>query len=173
VLDNVPAWAANRLALLVKAPKRYLLDPALAAAAAGLTARGILTDSGLTGGFFDAFGTAQFRPEIALLHPRPTLHHLRETHGRQEVDLVIDIRAGRVVGIEFKAGATPDSRDAKAPGGGSGTSSGMASLPVRSCIALWPVRARRPDLRRPAVRSLGVTVRASEATRAGGIGGLR
>ena len=113
MLDNVPAWAANRLALLVKAPKRYLLDPALAAAAAGLTARGILTDSGLTGGFFDAFGTAQFRPEIALLHPRPTLHHLRETHGRQEVDLVIDMGAGRIVGLEFKAGATPDSRDAR------------------------------------------------------------
>jgi hypothetical protein len=38
---------------------------------------------------------------------------LRETHGRQEVDLVIDMGAGRVVGIEFKAGATPDSRDVR------------------------------------------------------------
>lgn len=35
------------------------------------------------------------------MHPRPTLHHLRETHGRQEVDL------------EFKAGATPDAGDAR------------------------------------------------------------
>lgn len=125
MLDKVSAWGTNRLTSLVKAPKRYLLDPALAAAAAGLTARDILTDSGLTGRFFDAFGTAQLHPEIALLHPRPTLHHLRETHGRQEVDLVIDMGAGRVVGIEFKAGATPDSRDARhlrwlrdQPGGG-------------------------------------------------------
>jgi predicted AAA+ superfamily ATPase len=34
VLDKVPAWGTNRLTSLVKAPKRYLLDPALAAAAA-------------------------------------------------------------------------------------------------------------------------------------------
>ena len=112
MLDKVPARGTNRLTSLVKAPKRYLLDPALATAAAGLTAHDILT-AGLTGRFFDAFGTAQLRPETALIHTRPTLHHLRETHGRQEVDLVIDMGAGRVVDLKFKAGATPDSSDAR------------------------------------------------------------
>ncbi len=113
VLDKVPAWGANRLTSLVRAPKRYLLDAGLAAAAAGLTARDILANSGLAGRFFDAFGTSQLRPEIALMHPRPTLHHLREAHGRQEVDLVLDMGPGRVVGLEFKAGATPDAGDAR------------------------------------------------------------
>lgn len=113
VLDKVPAWSANRLRSLVKAPKRYLIDPGLAATAAGLTAIDILNDADLLGRFFDAFGTAQLRPEIALMHPRPTLYHLRETHGRQEVDLVIDMGAGRVVGLEFKAGSAPTRRDAK------------------------------------------------------------
>jgi predicted AAA+ superfamily ATPase len=32
VLDLVPAWFSNRIKRLVKAPKRYLVDPALVAA---------------------------------------------------------------------------------------------------------------------------------------------
>lgn len=113
VLDKVPAWSTNRFTSLVKGPKRYLLDPGLAAAAAGLTGPDVLGDPDLVGRFFDAFGTAQIRPEIALAHPRPSLHHLRERHGRKEVDLVVDMGAGRVVGLEFKAGTSPGARDAR------------------------------------------------------------
>ena len=36
VLDLVPAWFSNRIKRLVKAPKRYLVDPALVAAVLGL-----------------------------------------------------------------------------------------------------------------------------------------
>jgi len=32
VLELVPAWASNRLTRLIKTPKRYLVDPALAGA---------------------------------------------------------------------------------------------------------------------------------------------
>jgi len=113
VLDPVPAWTTNRLSRLTKAPKRYLRDCALAAAAAQLTAADVLADTALTGRFFDAFGLSQLRPEVALMYPRPNLHHLRNEAGRREVDLVLDLGAGRVVALEFKAGAAPDAHDAR------------------------------------------------------------
>jgi len=113
VLDVVPAWSSNRIDRLVKAGKRYMIDSGLAAVAAGLTREAILQDHDLMGRYFDAFATSQFRPEIALMHPRPTLHHLRLEAGRREVDLVFELGPGRVLGFEFKAGAAPDANDAR------------------------------------------------------------
>lgn len=113
ILETVPAWSSNRLQRLVTAGKRYVVDPGLAAVAAGLTGSHLLSEPDLLGRFFDAFGTAQLRPEIALTHPRPRLHHLRVEGGRREIDLVVELGAGRVVGIEFKASAAPRRDDAK------------------------------------------------------------
>ncbi len=101
------------MSLLAKAPKRYLIDTGLAAAAANLTLADIFADPGLTGRFFDAFAAPQLRPELALMYPRPVAHHLRVQGGRREVDLVVDVGAGRVVALEFKAGAVPRADDAK------------------------------------------------------------
>lgn len=113
VLDIVPAWATNRINRLVKAGKRYVVDTALAAAAAGLTRKAVLDDDDLLGRYFDAFATSQLRPEVALTQPRPGMHHLRLEAGRREVDLVVELGPGRVLGFEFKAGAAPDADDAK------------------------------------------------------------
>jgi len=113
VLESVPAWSHNRLNRLTKQAKRYVIDSGLAAAAARLTPQIVLSDNDLTGRYFDAFATAQLRPEIAMTYPRPSLHHLRVEAGRREVDLVIDMGNSRVVGIEFKAGSAPTRDDAK------------------------------------------------------------
>jgi len=72
-----------------------------------------LADPDLAGRYFDAFAAAQLRPEVALMYPRPTSYHLRVEGGRREVDLVFDMGAGRVVALEFKAGAAPSIDDAK------------------------------------------------------------
>jgi len=113
VLDIVPAWANGRLNRLVKAGKRYLVDPGLAAAAVGLTAADVLADNDLVGRCFDAFTTAQLRPELALTHRRPYLHHLRAEAGRREIDLIVELGASQLVGLECKAGAAPSTNDAK------------------------------------------------------------
>lgn len=112
LLDRLPAWSSNRLTRLVKRPKRYLTDPALAVSAARIDAATILRDGDLLGRILDTFVTAQLRPEIALLQPRSRLHHLRTESGRHEVDLVIDLGGGRVVGIEVKAASAPGTKDA-------------------------------------------------------------
>lgn len=113
VLDVVPAWASNRLKRLTKSGKRYLVDSALAAAAAGIDAGEILHDADLRGRWFDAFATMQIRAELAAFSPSRRLHHLRVEGGRHEVDLVIDLGRGRLFGLEFKAGATPTRHDAR------------------------------------------------------------
>jgi len=113
VLDVVPAWSNNRLSRLIKTGKRYMVDTGLAATAAGISAEAVLANGDLVGRYFDAFATAQLRPEMALSYPRPILHHLRMEAGRREIDLVIEIGGSRIVAIEFKAGVAPTLGDAK------------------------------------------------------------
>ena len=47
------------------------------------------------------------------MQPRPGMHHLRLEAGRREVDLVVELGPGRVLGFEFKAGAAPTGDDAR------------------------------------------------------------
>lgn len=112
LLDRLPAWSSNRLSRLMKRPKRYLADPALAVSAARVDAATILRDGDLLGRVLDTFVAAQLRPEVAL-EPRARLHHLRTESGRQEVDLIVDLGVGRIVGIEVKAASAPGARDAR------------------------------------------------------------
>lgn len=113
VAEAVPAWRSNRLKRLVHQPKRYLIDPALIAAALRIEVQGVMRDGELLGRVLDTFVAAQLRPELAVSASRPRLHHLRTEQGRHEVDLVGELAGGRVVGIEVKAGASPTARDAR------------------------------------------------------------
>ena len=113
VLDIVPAWTSNRLKRLTKAGKRYLVDTALAAAAADVNEHEIIRESDLRGRWFDAFAVMQLRAELAAASPRRAMHHVRVEGGRHEVDLVIDVGRGRLFGIEFKAGTAPALADAR------------------------------------------------------------
>lgn len=112
LIDLVPTWSTNRLNRLTKRAKRYLTDPALALAAARVDERSVLRDGDLLGRILDTFVAAQLRPEVALLHPRARLHHLRSRDG-QEVDVVIDVGRGQVVAMEVKASSAPSVRDAR------------------------------------------------------------
>ncbi|KLL11133.1 ATP-binding protein [Protofrankia coriariae] len=112
LIDLVPAWSTNRLNRLTKRAKRYLTDPAFALAAARVDERSVLRDGDLLGRMLDTFVVAQLRPEVALLHPRARLHHLRSRDG-QEVDVVIDLGGGQVIAIEIKASSAPTVRDAR------------------------------------------------------------
>ncbi|WP_239313035.1 ATP-binding protein [Frankia sp. Cj3] len=110
--ELVPAWATNRLNRLTKRAKRYLTDPALALAAARVDERSVLRDGDLLGRLIDTFVVAQLRPEVTLLHPHARLHHIRSRDG-QEIDVVIDLGGGEVIGIEIKASSAPTARDAR------------------------------------------------------------
>jgi uncharacterized protein len=113
LLDLVPAWTSNRLSRLIKRAKRYLVDPALALAAGRIDHELVLSDPDLLGRVLDTFVAAQLRPEVDLLQPRARVHHLRTEAGRQEVDIVIDLGAGRLIAAEIKATSAPTRKDAR------------------------------------------------------------
>ena len=113
VIDHAPAWTSNRLKRLVRSPKRYLVDPALVAGILRLDADAILRDGDLLGRVLDTFVAAQLRAELAIAECRPRLYHLRQEQGRHEIDLLAELSATRVIGIEIKASAAPRSDAAR------------------------------------------------------------
>ena len=112
-VDLVPAWTSNRLKRLVLSPKRYVVDPALMAAAARIGRSDIVDNADLLGRLIDTFVVAELRSHLAVESVRPTLSHIRTGGGRNEVDLVIEYDGGRVFGIEIKATSVPRPRDAR------------------------------------------------------------
>ncbi len=112
VLDVVPAWLTNRLARLVKAPKRYVTDPSLVGAALRVDEASVMRDGDLMGRVLDTFVAAQLRPEIEMSTRRPRLFHLRDKNGRHEIDLLAELGDDRVIAVEVKASASPARRDA-------------------------------------------------------------
>jgi predicted AAA+ superfamily ATPase len=113
VVQAIPAWASNRLKRLVLSPKRYLVDPALAAGTLGLDARAVLRDGDLLGRILDTFVVAQLRGELSASLTRTRLFHLRQEQGRHEIDVLAELGGDRVVAVEVKATAAPRKDDAR------------------------------------------------------------
>jgi len=107
VTEHVPAWRSSRLGRLVGTPKRYLTDPALLGPLLGLDARSVMRNADVLGRVIDTFVTAQLRPELPVCDEAPRLFHLREAHGRHEVDLMAEAADGRIAAFEIKASAAP------------------------------------------------------------------
>ena len=55
---------------------------------------------------------AQLRAQAVVSAHRCRLYHLRQHHGRHEVDVVVELDARQVIGIEIKATAAPSGGDA-------------------------------------------------------------
>lgn len=113
VMDRVPAWTSNRLKRLILSPKRYVVDPALVAAALHLDADAIARDGDLLGRFLDSFVFAQLRADAIRAESRPRLYHVRQRQGRQEVDSVAEVGGSKIIGVEVKAGAAVTHADAR------------------------------------------------------------
>ena len=113
IVDSLPAWTTNRLKRLTRSAKRHLVDTGLWAAILGADARAVTLDGDLLGRSLETFVTAQLRAEATVAANPHKLFHLRTEQGRHEVDLVAEIGAHRVVGIEVKASGAPSIGDAR------------------------------------------------------------
>lgn len=113
VVDLVPAWSNSRLKRMVLAPKRYMIDPGLMAAAGRFGRADLFADADILGRTIDTFVTAEIRAHLAVEPGSPTLAHLRTPGGRQKVDLMVEYDGGRVVAIEVKATSAPTRNDAR------------------------------------------------------------
>jgi predicted AAA+ superfamily ATPase len=103
-------WARNLGKRLIHSPKVYLNDSGLLAYALGATVDRFNSQGNLTGAVLENFVLMELRKQCAWSATRPELFYWRTASG-QEVDIVLEDRGGRVVGIEVKAAATVGSRD--------------------------------------------------------------
>jgi len=106
----IPAWTGGLGRRMVKSPKMSLLDTGLMAHVLGLEVARFDRDPTLAGPVFETLVAAEIRKQIGWSSVRPALSHFRSSTGA-EVDLVLEDRAGLLIGIEVKARATVNGSD--------------------------------------------------------------
>jgi hypothetical protein len=103
-------WARNLGKRLIQTPKVYLNDTGLLSHLLGMTTERIKTEGNVAGSMLENFVLAELRKQAAWSKTQPSIYFWRTASG-QEVDVVLEDRAGRVVGIEIKAASTLGARD--------------------------------------------------------------
>lgn len=112
LVQLLPAWTAGLSRRLVKAPKIILNDTGLMASLLGLDAQRLGREGELLGSLLENFVVMELRKQAGWSHVQPQLFHYRAQSG-QEVDVVLEDAAGRIVGIEIKASSTVSGSDFK------------------------------------------------------------
>jgi hypothetical protein len=105
LVQTLPAWFTNIGKRLVKSPKVLLNDTGLLAHLLGADAARLKSDPTLGGSALENFVALELIKQRGWSKLQPAIHHFR-THNGDEVDLVLEDRAGRIVGIEIKASAS-------------------------------------------------------------------
>jgi uncharacterized protein len=110
LVRRLPAWSANLGKRLVKAPKLHFVDTGLAAHLLGLDARGLRAAPPALGSLLETLVVNEIEKSLGWADTRARLFHFRSAD-RREVDIVVEDAAGRIAGIEVRAGATPGQAD--------------------------------------------------------------
>ena len=106
----LPPWSGNFSKRLVKTPKLYLNDTGLAAHLLGVYSEEMLGDGRFLGPLLENFVLLELLKQASWSETQPRLFYFR-TQAGQEIDVVMEDPAGRIVGIEIKAAATLTGRD--------------------------------------------------------------
>ncbi|MFZ4767054.1 MAG: ATP-binding protein, partial [Roseimicrobium sp.] len=112
LLRSLPAWSANLGTRLVKTPKIMFGDTGLLCHLLGLNDARLQADALMTGAVLENFVGNELTKQLGWSTVRPSVFHFR-SHTQQEVDFVLEDKAGRLVGIEVKKTASPGARDFK------------------------------------------------------------
>lgn len=109
-IRRIPAWSGSLGKRLVRHPKVVLADTGLLTYLQGVDQGRFLNDPGLRGPLLENFVAMELHKQIGWSSASPVLYHYR-SHAAEEVDLILERRDGRLVGIEVKASSTVDSHD--------------------------------------------------------------
>jgi predicted AAA+ superfamily ATPase len=105
-------WARNLGKRVIQTPKVYLNDTGLLAHVMGITVDRLKSEGNLVGAILENFVLMELRKQSTWSATQPELFYWRTASG-QEVDVVLEDRAGRLVGIEVKAAATLGANDVR------------------------------------------------------------
>lgn len=108
----LPAWSSNLSKRLVKTPKVHICDSGLACHLCGADAERLAGDPILAGRLLESFVAGELLKQSSWTEHPVTLYHYRSQNG-EEVDLVLEDRAGHVAAVEVKLAASVTRRDTK------------------------------------------------------------
>jgi predicted AAA+ superfamily ATPase len=110
LVRSLPPWHNNALSRLTKTPKLHFLDSGLLAALRHLTPERIAIDRTPFGAVLETFVFSEVLKHTTWDEDRHVLSHFRDK-AMDEVDIVLENRAGQVVGLEIKASSTVRAAD--------------------------------------------------------------
>lgn len=96
------SWHTNMILRYVKSPKLFLVDSGLLAYLLGIDIQQAHTNNVLMGKVIENFIVTELMKQIGWSKIRPSLFHFRTAEGK-EVDIILESRAGKLVGIEIKS----------------------------------------------------------------------
>jgi predicted AAA+ superfamily ATPase len=102
---SVPAWTPGFAARAVRTPRLFVEDSGLLTHLLDADASRIADDDSLSGRAYESFVAMELARLLPHTATAPKLRHWRGPHG-EEVDIMLEDRAGRVIAIEVKSGAT-------------------------------------------------------------------
>jgi predicted AAA+ superfamily ATPase len=110
---RLPAWHPNLGHRVVRSDKLHLADTGMLCSLIGADASRLERDGAIAGSVFETFAVTEVIRQAAasVFSTQLYLHHYRDQRGN-EVDLVLELASGEVVGIEVKASASPGPGDA-------------------------------------------------------------
>jgi uncharacterized protein len=109
LIDHLPAWYSNLGKRLVKTSKLIMNDTGLLATLLSVDAAR-LENNPLCGALIENFVIMELKKQISWSDIRPAMLHYRTQTG-QEVDVVLEDTAGRIVGIEIKSAKSVSGQD--------------------------------------------------------------
>jgi predicted AAA+ superfamily ATPase len=112
LVQRLPAWSRNPLTKAVRRPKVHLVDTGLLCSLLGVNARALANPTSVMAGpVTETFVVNELHKLSTWAESAIRLHHYRDSHGNEEVDIIAETNDGRVIGIEVKAAVTVTGRD--------------------------------------------------------------
>jgi predicted AAA+ superfamily ATPase len=106
----LPPWSNNELSRLIKTPKLHFLDAGLLASMRELNLDALAADRGAYGALLETFVFSEVLKAASWADQRFAFSHYRDKD-QNEVDIIIEDRTRKTVGLEVKASATVSSAD--------------------------------------------------------------
>lgn len=110
LIRTLAPWSNNRLSRLIKTPKLHFLDTGLLASLREDVSEALRENRTRYGALLESFVVSELLKLASWSDRRFSFSHYR-TKDQDEVDVVIEDRRGRIVGIEVKASATVKTED--------------------------------------------------------------
>ncbi|MFN0072805.1 MAG: ATP-binding protein [Chloroflexota bacterium] len=112
LISLLPAWSGHISRRLVKAPKLVMTDTGLMANLLRVDEPRLRENRGLYGHLLENLVITELMKQVGWSDVQPRLLHYRSVSGH-EVDVVLEDRLGRVIGVEIKASSTLSPHDTR------------------------------------------------------------